>query len=134
MYHVTCNKGKILTIIILVFCAMGYMFYVVGAQNDDISVPRPEDYEKNLNDLLSPITDTVTDSPEVAKGFIKRLLEIDFGSIWEGIKNDYEFIGSKFEDITGVPFGDALKWLGGFMATVLELFVKFIKWLLSFIN
>ena len=134
MYHVTCNRDKILTVIILVFCAMGFMFHVVVAQDDEVSVPRPKEYEENLNELLAPITDTVTNSPEAAKGFVKLLLEIDFSSIWDGIKNGYEFVSSKFEDITGLPFGDALKWLGGFMVTVLELFVKFIKWLLSFIN
>jgi len=132
MYHITCNRGKILTVIVLVFCATGYMFYVAGAQ--EISVPLPGDYEENLNELLSPITDTVSGADDTAKSFIKRLLEIDFGSAWEGIKRGYEFISTKFQDITGIQFKDALKWFGNFVVTVLEIFVKFIKWLLSFVN
>ena len=132
MYHVACSRGKILTIIILVFCVTGYMFHVAAAQ--ETSAPRPEDYENNFNELLSPITDSVSGADDTAKSFIKRLLEIDFGSIWDGIKKGYEFISTKFQDITGIQFKDALKWFGNFVVTVLEVFVKFIKWLLSFVN
>ncbi|MDO8574595.1 MAG: hypothetical protein Q7R86_03120 [bacterium] len=114
------------------FSIFYFRFSVAEAQ--ETSAPRPEDYENNFNELLSPITDSVSGVDDTTKSFIKRLLEIDFSSIWDGIKKVYEFVSTKFEDITGIQFKEALKWFGNFVVTVLEVFVKFVKWLLSFVN
>lgn len=111
-----------------------YFLLSMAAAQEDLGVPSLSDYDKNLNELLSPVTEGAEGIGGTIKGLIRKLLEIDFASLWSEIKEGFNWVSQRFEGITGISLIESLKALGVFALQALELLIRFFKWLLSFVN
>ena len=101
-------------------------------------------FEPDLNNLPSPITDLWNTASKIRvnieeSSFFTRILETTVGvaqdpiNFFSDLKNWWGNINNWFQDKVGLSFMEILRRVGNFFVWTLELFVKVIKFALSFI-
>jgi len=121
------NIKKIFTtalLMLLMIPVFNFSILKTHAQDDTLPIGNPDEA---VREIFEPSVSTFNKIKNFTKSVSDKISEWKLGDLWSNMKVYYESFSNKFESVTGVTLAEAIKKVGSFFASILELIAKVIK-------